>query len=45
VNVINAILIGWEGVDCIRLSWNRDKWLAFISMTMNDFSGSMKCGE
>jgi len=45
VNVINVILIGWEDVDCIRLSWDRDKWLAFMSMIMNDFSGSIKCGE
>jgi len=45
VNVINVILIGWEGVDCIHLSWDRDKWLAFMSMIMNDFSGSIKCGE
>jgi hypothetical protein len=45
VNVINVIVIGWEGVDCICLSFDRDKWLAFMSMIMNDFSGSIKCGE
>ena len=45
VNVINVIVIGWEGVDCIHLSCDRDKWLAFMSMIMNDFSGSIKCGE
>jgi hypothetical protein len=45
VNVINVVVIGWEGVHCIHLSWDREEWLAFMSMTMNDFSGSTKCGE
>jgi hypothetical protein len=45
LNVINVIVIGWEGVDCIHLPWDREKWLAFMSMIMNDFSGSIKCGE
>jgi len=27
--------IGWEGVDCIELIWDRNKWQAVLSSALN----------
>ena len=46
VNYIKMDLqeVGYEGMDWIDLSEDRNSWLSFVNSVMN-FSGSIKCGE
>jgi hypothetical protein len=36
--------VGYEGIDWIDMSEDRDSWLSFVNSVMN-FSGSIKFGE
>lgn len=32
---MNLKQIGWEGMECVYLAQDRDKWQAVVSMVMN----------
>jgi hypothetical protein len=38
-------VVGWEDMDCIYLTSNRDKWQISVKTDGNDPSHSIKCVE